>query len=92
MVTYLVTYDLNNEDNGANRRALLISIREDFDDYAKLSESSYAISTTKTPSGVHKHLKRHLDENDHIYIIALSKPYSGRGPKNVNEWLAANLV
>lgn len=88
MATYIVTYDLNNETTRPN---ILKSIRENFNGFAKLSESSYAISTSLTPDQVHNNLSRFLDSDDTIYIISLSRPYSGRGPKNVNAWLEDNL-
>lgn len=61
-------------------------------EWAKLSESSYAISTGNTVDEVHSYLKPVLDSNDNIYIITLKKPYTGFGPKDVNDWLESNLT
>ena len=89
MATFLVTYDLNNETNRPN---ILRSIREDFDGFAMLSESSYAISTAKSVQTVYNHLKEHIDGDDVIYIITLNRPFLGFGSKEVNDWLDANLA
>jgi hypothetical protein len=40
----------------------------------RLSESSYAIITDKTPNIVCEELKKHIDTNDNIYIINLKRP------------------
>ncbi|MCP3878338.1 MAG: hypothetical protein GY701_08090 [Sulfitobacter sp.] len=88
MSVYLVTYDLNKE---TNRPDLLSDIKEKFDGWAMLSESSYAISTHLTPESIYNTLSPHLDSNDVIYVIALSAPYRGHGPETVNKWLEDNL-
>jgi hypothetical protein len=66
------------------------SIKE-YPGWAKLSESSYAISTGATPEQVYNNLLKHLDSNDQLYVITLRKPYAGQGSKEVNDWLESNL-
>jgi len=87
MAALLVTYDLNRELH----RPKIVDAVKTYGTWAKLSESSYAIRTELAPGDVYKHLKPMIDENDNIYIIKLSKPYFGFGPKDVNEWLENNL-
>ncbi len=87
MATYLVTYDLNKEV----KRPPIVEKVKSFPGFAMLSESSYAISTPLTVEQVHEVFKPLLDDNDTIYIISLRKPWTGFGPKNVNEWLASHL-
>lgn len=87
MAVLLVTYDLKKP--GQDYSDLLKKIKSH--SWARLSESSYAIKTEKSPEDIYNELKPYLDANDHIYIISLKKPYSGFGPKDVNEWLASNL-
>lgn len=86
MAVLLITYDLNRE---VRRPPIVQAIKEKGG--VKLSESSYAISTTSTPEQVYNWLKPMLDENDHIYVINLRKPYWGFGPKATNDWLDRNL-
>ena len=87
MAVLLVTYDLNKPG-------------QDYDDFiatfknypwARLSESSYAIDTTKSPSTIYSELKPYIDKGDQVYIITLSKPLSYWGPKDVNAWLEERL-
>ncbi|MBC7279836.1 hypothetical protein [Hoeflea sp.] len=86
MAVYIVTYDLNRE---TSRPPILKDIKEY--PWAKLSESSYAIETSETPSQVFNRLKEHIDDNDNLYVITLKRPYAGRGPKEVNDWLEPRL-
>ncbi len=89
MPVLLVTYDLNRE---VVRPNITKHLREGYPNWAKLSESSYAINTTDSPGDVVSYLRPMLDDNDHIYVITLKRPYSGWGPKDVNEWLEKNLT
>lgn len=86
MTVYLVTYDLNKETSRPN-----ITKELDKTGWAKLSESSYAISTNETAEQVYARFDKYTDENDNFYVIKLSKPFHGQGPKDVNEWLAKEL-
>lgn len=87
MAVYLVTYDLNKE---TTRPKILDKIRA-YEGWARLSESSYAISTNQTSDQVYANLKTMIDGNDQLYIITIKRPYSGFGPKEINEWLEKNL-
>lgn len=87
MAVYLVAYDLNKE---TSRPPIVKAIKE-YGTWAKLSESSYAISTSKTPAQVYSGLSSLLDSNDQLYVINLRKPYSGFGPNDINKWLEDNL-
>ena len=87
MPVYIVTYDLNSK---TNRPDILGDIKEHYS-WAKLSESSYAISTHKSADTVFSELWRYIDNNDRLCIITLKKPWAGFGLKNVNSWLDGNL-
>lgn len=87
MATYIVTYDLNKE----TKRPDILKDIKSYDGWARLSESSYAITTSSGARAVYDNLAKHLDSNDNCYVISLSKPYWGQGPKDVNDWLANNL-
>lgn len=86
-MVYLVTYDLNKE----TKRPPIVEEVKKFANWAKLSESSYAINTNLSVHQVHEQFKPHIDNNDQIYIINLKNPWAGFGPKTVNEWLDNNL-
>lgn len=84
MATYLVSYDLNKE---TRRPPIVEKIKEISSGWAKLSESSYAISYSGTPEQVYSSLKPLIDDNDNLYVITLKRPWMGFGPNDVNEWL-----
>jgi hypothetical protein len=88
MASYIVTYDLN--DPGQNYEVVLKVIKQ-IDGWARLSESSYAITSSLTPRGIYNKFKPHLDKNDQFYVIGLHKPYYGQGDKEVNDWLDNHL-
>jgi hypothetical protein len=89
MSVLIVTYDLNRERTGGEREGLLQYIKTH--SWARLSESSYAVATDKAPATVVEEARRYLDKNDNIYVLNLKKPYSGWGPKEVNDWLEGGL-
>ena len=90
MAVLLVTYDLNKEGKSKVDYNKFYKIRDTYDN-VKLSESSYAFNTTESPQTLTNKLREVIDANDHIYVITLKKPYSGFGPKPVNDWLERNL-
>lgn len=87
MPALLVTYDLNRP--GKDYPDLLKAIKEY--SWAKLSESSYAISTSNSTSDVFNQLRAFIDSNDNIYVINLKRPHAGFGPPAVNDWLENHL-
>jgi len=78
----LVSYDLNKE---VKRPNIVAEVKKT--DWARLSESSYVIDTSETPEQVHARFKKHLDSNDFFFVMRVTKPYTGWGPKDVVEWL-----
>jgi CRISPR/Cas system-associated endoribonuclease Cas2 len=88
MPTYIVTYDLNKEVNRPNMAALIKKI---YPDWAKLSESSYAINTASDPASVYSSLTSLLDSNDNLYVITLTRRWYGKGPSDVNNWLVRSI-
>ena len=88
MATYLITYDLNNE---TTRPPIVKKIKALANSQVRLSESSYAISTTDSAQDIFDALRGLLDENDVLYVINLKRPRVGRGPQKVTQWLKDNL-
>ncbi|MER8797203.1 hypothetical protein NKH75_23920 [Mesorhizobium sp. M0984] len=87
MSPYIVTYDLNKE----TVRPKIVDEVKASAGWARLSESSYAISTNETVTQVYERFKKHLDGNDNFYVISLRRPYAGQGKKDVNNWLEKHL-
>lgn len=89
MTVFLITYDLNHE---VSRPPIVQKIKEIGTGWAKLSESSYAVTSSSSPQQIYSSLKSMLDGDDNLYVITLKKPYFGQGPKDVNQWLETNLT
>lgn len=87
MAVFIVTYDLNRE---TKRPPIVEEIRKT-SGWAKLSESSYAISTQETASEVYTRFKPLLDDNDDFFVITLKRPFMSWASKEVNDWLNNHL-
>ena len=87
MSALLVTYDLKKP--GQDYSNFLNRIRSY--EWARLSESSYAIQTNEAPSAVYTEMRQHLNPNDNIDVVNLKRPYAGYGSQVVNEWLESRL-
>lgn len=88
MAVYLITYDLNRESIRPN----ITKVIKSFPEWARLSESSYAVSTLLSIDDVYRKIKPLIDSNDNVYVISLHRPYTGFGPPVVNEWLETRLA
>lgn len=88
MASYIITYDLSKP--GQNYQKVLEAIKA-VGAWARLSESSYAVTSGLRPQQIFDRIKPHLDSNDQLYVIGLHRPYSGRGDQEVNNWLDRNL-
>ncbi len=87
MPLLLVTFDSNKP--GQDYSDLLDQIKSNSN--VRLSKSSYAIITDKTPGVVCEEMKRYIDTDDNIYIINLKRPYAGYGSELVTDWLKKEL-
>jgi hypothetical protein len=87
MPLLLITFDPNKP--GHDHSKLL----DDILSYSnvRLSDSTYAIITDKSPGVVCEELKKHIDTDDNIYIINLKRPYAGYGSELVTDWLKKEL-
>jgi hypothetical protein len=88
MSVLLITYDLHRP--GQDYPDLLAAIKTY--PWIRLSESSYAIQTDKSPSVIYNELRPSTDTNDYILVITLKRPYWGYGLQSVIDWLEARLT
>lgn len=86
MSAYIVAYDLRNE---VRRPPIVEEVKATA--WAKLSESCYAIDTNETASAVRKRFMKHLDSDDYLYVITISRPWSAFGLTTVIEWLTKRI-
>jgi len=89
MAVRLITYDLNNE---IRRPPITAKIKELFPNWAKLSESSYAVQTELSAKQVYQSLLPMLDGDDSCIVVTLSSEFWGysRHP-DVIPWLQGYL-
>lgn len=87
MAILLVTYDLNKPGQDYSDFHKTIKAYN----WAKLSESSYAIETNENPQSIYNKLVPHMDKNNQVYVITLKSPYWGLGPQEANDWLKQRL-
>ena len=87
MAAYIVTYDLNKE---VKRPPIVAEVRKS-PGWVRLSESSYAISTSESTTQVYERFKPLLDGNDDFFVITLKRPYTSFASAEVNNWLNIHL-
>ncbi|MGF6700551.1 hypothetical protein OKW38_005163 [Paraburkholderia sp. MM5496-R1] len=90
MSVLIVTYDLIKETHKENYENILGVIKKE-GNWARLSESCYAIRTDKTPQTVYEQVKPFLHERDHLLIFTATRPYFGWHSKEVIDWLDSSL-
>jgi hypothetical protein len=90
MTVLLVTYDLDRERSSQDYESILKVIKRE-KNWARLSESSYAVKTDRTPRALYEELEQFLDEGDKLLVFTLTKPYYGRHAPKIIDWLAPKL-
>ena len=83
MAALIVIYDLS--PTGASYYPLVSAIKKY--PWARLSASSYAISTELAPQTVFAQLRPLVDSSCNLYVITARQPVAGYGPEAVNDWL-----
>ena len=87
MAIRLITYDLKKP--GQDYKDFLKTIKEY--DWARLSESSYAVDTFETPTTIYNKLRPFMDNNDYLMVMTLTAPYMGYNAKDVIDWIQKHL-
>lgn len=83
MAVLIVIYDLS--PTGASYYPLVSAIKKY--PWARLTTTSYAISTGLTPETVFAQLQPFVDSSSNLYVMTARKPFAGYGPQGVNDWL-----
>ncbi len=88
MPLLLVTYDFTkakkNYSDFFNRIDRFSNVR--------LTESSFAIITDKSPKIICGELEKFISEDDNLYVITLKKPFDVCGPNLTGDWLKKTLT
>ena len=88
MPLLLVAYD---PDKPEQDHSTLLERIEKYSN-VRLTQSSYAIITDKTPETVCGELHKYLDKKDNLFVITLKRPYDAYGPSLANDWLYKELT
>jgi hypothetical protein len=86
MATFLITYDLHDKSYETKLLEYIKALA-----WAKAAESSYAVTTSKSSEQIVTDIKKITSDKIQLYVLTISKPYYGYGPKEVNDWLDRNL-
>ena len=83
MAVLIVLFDFS--PTGASHYAMIRAIKKY--PWAKLTDTSYAISTDLPPQAVFNQLRGLMESTSNLYVMSSRKPFAGYGPESVNEWL-----
>ena len=91
MATYIVTYDLRNEESSASYQKLLELIKEG-GIWARLGGSSYLIESDFSPVELRDKYRNALDKDDKLYVGEVTAPAAWIGYNNeVTDWIKDKL-
>lgn len=85
MATYIVTYDL-----GEEQRAPVIEALQKYA-WARLTDTSYAIVSSENPEQIFWKLARLVGKKP-LFVITLQAPYFGQGSFEVQGWVEYSLA
>ena len=86
MFVLIVLFD--SSPTGASHYPMIRAIKKY--PWAKLTDTSYAISTDLTPQAVFTQLRSLMESACNLYAMTSRKPFAGYGPQSVNDWLQQN--
>ena len=87
MPRYIITYDLSKP--GRNYGDLYKRIKS-YSTWAKITESSWAVSTDRTAEQIRDNLKEALDSNDKLLMGLLGRSAWSGLTKELTDWLKEN--
>ena len=87
MTCYIISYDLVNERDYERLYAAIKS----YSNWAKITESTWAIVTDKSAKEVRDKLIESMDEDDRLIVIKSGGEAAWKNASCSNEWLQKNL-
>ena len=86
MQSFIIVYIPSNDFHAAEIACRIAC----FPGAAKLAETTHLVATTLTAEEVFERVAV-LPRQDQLYVLAVTKPYSGEGSRKADEWLHAHL-
>lgn len=87
-MSYIITYDLNKV--GQNYKNLEDAIKS-YGTWAKITTTTYIISTSDTSAEIRNKLQKHIDANDELFVGKLTGEAAWFGLNKHSNWLKQNL-
>jgi len=84
MTVHCVSYDLNK--SGQNYNALYDELKKS-PGWCHALDSTWLVSTTETAQQLSDRLRRHLDNNDTLLVMAVAKDNAGWLPQSTWDWI-----
>ena len=88
MSVYCVAYDLNQA--GQNYNALYDELKKS-PGWCHPLDSTWLISTGETAQQLSDRLRRHLDNNDTLLVIGVTKEYAGWLTQDTWDWMRTDI-
>lgn len=88
MSVYCVSYDLNQA--GQNYNALYNELKKS-PGWCHPLDSTWLISTGETAQQLSDRLRRHLDNNDTLLVIGVTKEYAGWLTQDTWDWMRTDI-
>lgn len=87
MKTYIITYDLrNNRDYASLHEAI-----KQYSKWAKITESTWGVVTSKSASEIRDNLRSVMDSDDRLFVLKSGVEAAWRNSICKNDWLQENL-
>ncbi len=87
MTCYIISYDLR----GKRDYDALYEAIKSYGTWANITESTWAVVTTKTAIEVRDHLSSAMDQDDRIFVVKSGAEAAWRNVICKNQWLKDNL-
>ena len=87
MTCYIISYDLVKERDYEK----LYGAIKSYDNWARITESTWAIITNKSAKEVRDNLVKSLDGDDKLIVIKSGEEAAWKNASCSNEWLKKNL-
>lgn len=88
MSVYCVSYDLNQA--GQNYNALYDELKKS-PGWCHPLDSTWLISTGETAQQLSDRLRKHLDNNDSLLVIGVTKEYAGWLTQDTWDWMRTDI-
>ena len=87
MTCYLISYDLRKEKNYES----LYEIIRSYSKWARITESTWAVVTTKSAVEIRDHLANVMDSDDRLFVLKSGVEAAWRNSRCRSDWLKDNL-